>query len=343
MSERNYGIDIARLTCMFMVVLLHNLNQGGLLDWTFSSPRSFAYITLENYARVAVNVFALISGYLSSGRPITFRRALGLWGCAFFWSGSLALVGLAGGAEPGVWAIRAFFPLLGNLYWYLSAFFLLQILICFVGPGVMRLGPKGTARLSVLLATACSIMGFTSEQGIGSGYSVFWLLVLWLLGRSMRLNRDEIRRWFSSPRLVVACVILPLCVTWLEWHDATTGADPSRWLSYISPTCIIQSLCLFELLTRVRIHNPRAQKLLAALSPSAFGVYIIDTGNWFYGIWLAGRFAWVMDIPMRYGVPFILGISMAMFVVFLLLEKLRLLALAKVDNRIRCPTICSQK
>ena len=101
MNNRNYGVDIARLTSMFMVVLLHNLGQGGLLDWTFASPRSFVYVTIENFAIVAVNVFALISGYLSSGRPITPRRALSLWGCAFFWSGLLAFVGLAGGGRAG--------------------------------------------------------------------------------------------------------------------------------------------------------------------------------------------------------------------------------------------------
>ncbi len=99
MDKRNYGIDVARLACAFMVVLLHNLNQGGMLDWSLSSPRSLAYVTLENYARVAVNIFALISGYLSSGRPMKPGRALDLWSSAFFWSGSMALVGLAGGGQ----------------------------------------------------------------------------------------------------------------------------------------------------------------------------------------------------------------------------------------------------
>lgn len=101
MDKRNYGIDIARLTCMFMVVLLHNLWQGGVLDWSLSTPRSLVYVTLENYAIVAVNVFALISGYISSGRSMKPRRALDLWASAFFWSGTLALVGLAGGGGTG--------------------------------------------------------------------------------------------------------------------------------------------------------------------------------------------------------------------------------------------------
>lgn len=39
-NSRQYGIDIARLASMFMVVLLHNLLQGGF--WTGHSIR---YVT----------------------------------------------------------------------------------------------------------------------------------------------------------------------------------------------------------------------------------------------------------------------------------------------------------
>ena len=69
-KQRAYGIDIARLTAMFMVVLLHNLGRGGILDWTLDSVSDLAYLGIENYAIVAVNVFALISGFLSAGKPL---------------------------------------------------------------------------------------------------------------------------------------------------------------------------------------------------------------------------------------------------------------------------------
>ena len=32
MEERNYGIDLLRIVSMMMVVLLHVLGQGGILD-----------------------------------------------------------------------------------------------------------------------------------------------------------------------------------------------------------------------------------------------------------------------------------------------------------------------
>ena len=69
---------------MYMVVLLHNLGSGGLLDWTLCSTRSLAYLTLENYAIVAVNIFALIGGYVAPGKLINPSRLFDLWFTAFF-------------------------------------------------------------------------------------------------------------------------------------------------------------------------------------------------------------------------------------------------------------------
>lgn len=335
MDNRNYGIDIARLLSMFYVVLLHNLGRGGVLDWTLASPRSLAYVTMENIAIVAVNVFALISGYLSSGRSLRPVRLFDLWFSAFFWSVLLAFVGLSKGALPGFWAARAFVPLLGNVYWYLTAYFILQLLTPFISAGADCLGRKNVLKLSLTVVVMCSGIGFTEWRGVGDGYTAFWLMVLWLVGRSMREYRRTIEQLISTPRLIVASILLPLCVTWFELKDVAVGYDPSRWLSYISPTAVIQSMCLFELLIRINVRNAHVQRVLVAMSGSAFGVYLIDSSGWFYGFWLNDRFAWINSVPTRFGVPLILGISMLMFVVFLLAEWARRHVITRLKGYLR--------
>lgn len=329
-DNRKYGIDVARLLSMFFVVLLHNLGRGGVLDWALSSPRSLAYVTLENVAIVAVNVFALISGYLCSGRSLKPRRLFDLWSSAFFWSVLLAIVGILKGSAPGVWTARAFFPLLGNVYWYLSAFIVLQLITPILSAGIDRLGREKTLVLSMSIVAACSVIGFTEWRGIGDGCTAFWLMVLWLVGRSLCDYREEILNLITTSRLIVASTLLPLCVTWFELRDATAGYDPSRWLSYISPTAVIQSICLFELLLRVKIGSTRIKKVLVAMSSAAFGVYLIDSSGWFYGFWLNDRFAWVNTLPTRIGVPLILCLSALMFLAFLLAEWLRRLMVAQI-------------
>ena len=63
--KRNYGIDLLRMILMLMVVILHVLGHGGVLDAT--TPLSAKYCVswlIESFAYCAVNCYALISGYV---------------------------------------------------------------------------------------------------------------------------------------------------------------------------------------------------------------------------------------------------------------------------------------
>ena len=65
-NKRNYGIDFLRILAMFFVVILHSLGKGGLLDNTVvDSPQYKLVWFMEVCAYCAVNIFALISGYVS--------------------------------------------------------------------------------------------------------------------------------------------------------------------------------------------------------------------------------------------------------------------------------------
>ena len=73
MEERNYGIDLLRIVSMMMVVLLHVLGQGGILDG--SDPLTVKSETawlLEIGAYSAVNIYAMISGYVGYGRKYKY-------------------------------------------------------------------------------------------------------------------------------------------------------------------------------------------------------------------------------------------------------------------------------
>ena len=65
-SSRNHGVDLLRLLAMFYVLVLHVLGQGGVLEAAAEGTalHRFAWF-LETWAYCAVDVFALISGYVS--------------------------------------------------------------------------------------------------------------------------------------------------------------------------------------------------------------------------------------------------------------------------------------
>lgn len=333
--QREYGLDIARLASMFMVVLLHNLGRGGVLDWSLATRGELIYACLNNAASVAVNVFAIISGYLAVGKKTNWRKVFGLWGIAVFWSVSTALVGLLGGTEPGPWLYRAFFPVLTSRYWYLSSYLVMQLLLPFVCEGIERLEPRRTGRLSVLLVIGCSVLGsirYDNRAGIGinNGYSVMWLIALWILGAAIKLNLDKINAALRSSVLVGAVLVIPVVLMFLEVKGLAVGIEPHGWIAYVSPLLVVDAICVFLLCQRIAGLPKPAERVLVVLSGSAFGVYLIDTSSWFYDIWLVGRFAWIGELPLVMGLPMLLGMTLLMFVGFLLLETARRKLLAMV-------------
>lgn len=323
-DSRHYGIDIARLSAMFMVVLLHNLLQGGILDWTLDSAKDLMYMTLENYAIIAVNVFALISGYLGVGKAFRPKKLFYLWVGAFTWSAGSALFGFCIGSEVDSWFYRSFFPVLGQNYWYFNSFILLELFVPILNAAVARFKSRDLLFLTFGIVFVSVVLGFPNGLGMNRGYSAIWLIVLWLVGSSIRLNWDLISDRISSLRLLFACIFIPVVSTCFEFGYRRHALDPGQWIAYVSPLVTIQSICFFILVAKIEIADKSVRNLLKLFSPSAFGVYLIDCSSWFYGIWLSGRFKWILEFHSYFGIPSILLISAVMFISFLFAETVRL-------------------
>lgn len=63
-SERNYGIEWLRIISMLMVVLIHINGSGGVIENSSGTRFWLLSNILHALCVIAVNLFALISGYL---------------------------------------------------------------------------------------------------------------------------------------------------------------------------------------------------------------------------------------------------------------------------------------
>ena len=112
MEQRNRGIDLLRMTAMWMVVILHILNKGGVL--AAAAPLSAGQGTarlLETAAYCAVNCYGLISGYVGVQRRFRYSGALALWlRVAFYTLGITAVFAcLMPGSVNGDRVLRAYY------------------------------------------------------------------------------------------------------------------------------------------------------------------------------------------------------------------------------------------
>ena len=230
MEQRNRGIDLLRMTAMWMVVILHILNKGGVL--ATAAPLSAGQGTarlLETAAYCAVNCYGLISGYVGVQRRFRYSGALALWlRVAFYTLGITAVFAcLMPGSVNGDRVLRAFFPVLFRQYWYVTAYFGMCLFIPFFNLLLNRLS-KGQLRLLVLsIVLVFSVLPTLRQKDVfltDNGYSVLWLSCLYLLGGILRLCGSQTsRRPASWGAIYAGCVL----ATWLVRlaGDRTAAGD----------------------------------------------------------------------------------------------------------------------
>ncbi|MGN0438549.1 MAG: acyltransferase family protein, partial [Lachnospiraceae bacterium] len=92
-EKRNYGIDVLRMLAMFMVTILHILTQGGILNASskFTSQYEVGWL-LQTAAFCAVDVYALISGYVWVHAKYRYRNIIELWMQVLFYSVSITVI-----------------------------------------------------------------------------------------------------------------------------------------------------------------------------------------------------------------------------------------------------------
>lgn len=95
-----------------------------------------------------------------------------------------------------------------------------------------------------------------------------------------------------------------------------------RMINYDSPIVVIQSILFFVFCTRLSIKNKFSQKWLVKLSKVAFGAYLIDTSAFFKYV-LKDMFRGWVTLPTIQLIIMIIGVSIIMFLGFLLLDYLR--------------------
>lgn len=91
-TNRNYGVDLLRIVSMIMIVVLHTLGHGKLLESVdVSSGKYWILWLMETMAYCAVNCYGLISGYVGYGKKFKLRNIIQLWIEVIFYSVSISI------------------------------------------------------------------------------------------------------------------------------------------------------------------------------------------------------------------------------------------------------------
>ena len=329
---------------MLMVVLLHVLGQGGILNASVGMRgKNEVLWLLESAAYCAVNCYALISGYVNS-KP-KYSSLVLLWLQVAFYT-LLITAGFAVFCPESVGVItvvKSIFPVTSSSYWYFSSYFCLFLFlpILSIVPEHFTKKQYGTMlALMTVFFSVVSLMAGGDAMDLNTGYSAIWLAYLYLLGAYIKKYEP-----FESITPIKAIIGYLICVlvTWgfTVFADTVLLGTPLQiycgvLLTYTSPTILGAGFFMFMLFKRINISSKAGKITVGLISSTSFSVYVIHSHPLITEHILNGRFAFIIDQPIPLLVLITLGITVGIYAVCSIIDVVRqvIFSALKLKNRL---------
>ena len=295
-----------RIISMLMIVMLHVLLHGGILDAVLPGTVNYGLVwLLETAAYCGVNCYALISGYVSLKSQYRYSNIIYLWiqvsginllCTAFFYI-----------MEPETvekWGIlRGIFPVLNDTYWYFTAYFALFFFIPFLNYLVQNLEQQQMKRLllgTVILFSILPTIANADIFRISSGYSAFWLAILYLAGACICKYKNTMKKFKGIYLLIYSgCVLISWCSKiGIEYVNRQKGLflDSECFLKYTSPFILIAAVSLLLFFKDLKVPSG-ISKVILRIALLTFGVYLWHDNPLIRENWLSDKLIWVAGLP----------------------------------------------
>lgn len=196
-KKRMVNIEVLRLLAMMMVVSLHYLAKGELLEklaGPLSAKGHLAWI-LESFSIAAVDVYVLISGYFLVETGFRCRRVISLVLQVMFYTCLLPVVLIITGILPAgeitfYNILQCIFPTNMLHYWFVSAYVLMFLFTPVLNAAVHGMKKKQLQAAIVILLIMESLSKTVIPVRLeldNLGYDAYWFMVVYLIAAYIRL------------------------------------------------------------------------------------------------------------------------------------------------------------
>lgn len=332
-NNRNYGIDIYKILCMFLVIAFH-FSDHGTTPLLAGNPLTFNWILLASsriWGGVCNCCFMLVSGYfLSSKTGFTWRNVFKLYGQVWFYSIVSFVAAVALGTIPfGKLAlVKALLPLTFNRYWYFSTYIVVYLFHPFFNRLIDALTQTQHQGICILTISLFSLYYTLShaEWIIGTNRLLIFI-TLYFVGAYIR--KYEIRIEKRKTVLIGALMLVLSIVSLVCMRFVGAVLHMDNVITYfvwgtekILP--VVTSVFLFLAFERVDVSNILVKRCVSFIAPAVFGVYLFHIGD--LQTWLF-REVFNNEITYTKGLMFLGQMLLAMistFVVGIAIDKMRI-------------------
>ena len=329
---RNSNIELLRIVCMLMVVVLHFNNNGantGIVNMPeeLTSRLTWGFL-VESFCLVAVNCFVLISGYFAIKLKV---RSLLKFYLQCFLIGLftyLLYLGLTGGfatwqCTDGVFTAKILAERLmvftHNGWWFVVSYVGLMLLSPLLNSAVDNLSDKRLLHSLVLFSIVILYLGWYHKVEVTNyGNSLISFIWIYLIGRYIgkHVSLDRICRyrwvWFGG-YFGAALGLFGLIM--LRYHCSIEMHYP---LDYNNPFVVISAIMLLLFFLSFNFRS----KVINWLGSSVFAAYLIQESCYLGHKWIYPNMRdWFMVIPDGWRILALLGISAAFLLLCIVVDK----------------------
>ena len=344
-QSKNFGIELLRIIAMIMIVSLHVLGQGGILASAApSSPHYHLAWFMEIVCFCAVNIYALISGFVLCEKYFRLSRMVNLWFAIIFYTITISLFMIFMKKIPlnlNV-ILDTLFTVSRLQYWYLSAYFGVLLFSPFLNIAIKNISKETLVVVFVPSLLFLSILPtlFSSDPFFTRvGYSAIWLSILYIVGGLIKRYKFHVR--FSKKTLFTLFVFMSIItyiskivLIYITKTYFLIENECNVLITCISPTIIISSVALFCLCLNIKF-SQQLIRLISFFSPMALGVYMIHANPFVWNFFLKD---FAIDFTRYDAISFVISTGLSILSIYVLCSGIDFIRI-KIFNILRISTL----
>lgn len=314
MKSRDINLELLRILCMLFIVMGHVGGRAG-----YDLP----IVLMPHH----VNCFILISGYFLIIAQFKFERVLRTAIETIFYSFGITLVLYLLGRATTYELLKSIVPFVPAVfnYWFVTKYLGLLLLSPFIQKAVSNITKQQykVLLLTMVFLSSTLFIFFPLGELFGNGFSLMWMITLFLTSGYLRLYPLKISRLFSFIGMCLCLVVYNLCSHYFS--------DVVR-LHYNSLITYCLAIFTFLWFKDWPLSNTNwFAKVVMFVAPHVFAIYLIHEQGLLQTKYMVEWFNMFVGVMPNWVYLFVFGF--AVIILCALIDKLRvrLFKLVKLD------------
>jgi len=285
-EKRLVQFELLRVVAMLGILMNHVFNYGLHIydDFTLEVSSSGDFLLwsvlqlMKLMALPSVNCYILITGFfMVNNSKWRIKGIWKVWSTTCFYAVSIYLLAVATGLCPFQWdeMLNHATPLYHNNYWFVTSYIVLMILAPLLSWGLQRLSQRQYLLTLALGFIVC--FQFLLGRFVMDGQQILLFVYLFMIG-------GYIRRYHEGPQnrlkwiVLISVLILMLMYGVAIFKNMNVeGHDYYIYAMEYHGLVLPLSVAIFLLFKNLTIKGMVLKKVIYALAPLCFSVYIIHT------------------------------------------------------------------